>query len=590
MKWACAIFLLIYFSVGLRAQSHRIDSLKDLLPETAGEERIEILHALAYDLLFTTPEEALRYTEQSLALSIQSNAYNRIANTYHLFGIYYDIQGNYELSIENYKKGIAILMDHSVEAASVLLALNTGLGLAYARKGSYTEALACHFKALDLAKDTKSPYLPATLLNIGLIYHDQKEYHEALNYYFQCKERAEALNSTEWVAKAVTNIGIVYKESKRYNEAIRYLTLSLEKKTLLQNDLSLSATLSEIADTYKEMQQYNTALEYLDRAEVFKVKVNDTWGLVFVNNVRAQIHIAQRDFKQAESILKKNLARTGESGSTNRSSVYERFYDLYNAQGDYKQALAWHVKKTAYEDSLFNEKKSKQLAELQTLYDVANKEKEIALLEKKNEEERFVKKTILLIAGSLAMITLLLFYLFRLRIKKRQELNRVQLRLQQQEIENARLREEELQKEIEFKNKELASYTINFVQKSELMDELKQTIQSIKADDDQVNRQLTGLTRLVESSYQVDREWEDFRLQFENVHPGFFKNLKERCPELSSGDLKLCALLKLNMNMKEAARVLGISPESVKTARYRLRKKLGLRQEENLVDYILHSE
>jgi len=174
-------------------------------------------------------------------------------------------------------------------------------------------------------------------------------------------------------------------------------------------------------------------------------------------------------------------------------------------------------------------------------------------------------------------------------LAKNREIYHSQQALAQAELENARLQEKKLLQEIEFKNKELTSYTINFIQKNELMEELKESINQLKKlSDQEVSKQLNILNRLVDSSFNIDKDWEDFRLHFEQVHQDFFKLLKERCPELSSGELKLCALIKLNMNMKEAAAILGISPESVKTARYRLRKKFELSREESLVDYILN--
>ena len=70
----------------------------------------------------------------------------------------------------------------------------------------------------------------------------------------------------------------------------------------------------------------------------------------------------------------------------------------------------------------------------------------------------------------------------------------------------------------------------------------------------------------------------------------FAKILKDYKPDLSNYELKLCALIRLNLNMKEMATILGISAESVKTARYRLRKKLALSREENLIDFIMTLE
>ncbi|MEM6380985.1 MAG: helix-turn-helix transcriptional regulator, partial [Bacteroidota bacterium] len=66
----------------------------------------------------------------------------------------------------------------------------------------------------------------------------------------------------------------------------------------------------------------------------------------------------------------------------------------------------------------------------------------------------------------------------------------------------------------------------------------------------------------------------------------FYRHLKEKFPKLTQGDLKLCALIKLNFSSKDVAKLMGISVESVHTTRYRLRKKLGLQREDNLTEYI----
>jgi DNA-binding CsgD family transcriptional regulator len=71
------------------------------------------------------------------------------------------------------------------------------------------------------------------------------------------------------------------------------------------------------------------------------------------------------------------------------------------------------------------------------------------------------------------------------------------------------------------------------------------------------------------------------------VHKDFFTNLKKKYPDLSSGELRLSALIRLNLNLKESATLLNIAPDSVKTARHRLRKKLNLPEDSNLTDYLM---
>lgn len=159
------------------------------------------------------------------------------------------------------------------------------------------------------------------------------------------------------------------------------------------------------------------------------------------------------------------------------------------------------------------------------------------------------------------------------------------------ELEICRQENQKLKQELEFRNKELTTQTLNLLQKNALMEEVRELVNDFLQNNNlnQSNSTISysRLNNLIDYSFTLDKEWEDFKLCFERVHEDFFLKLKENFPELTAGELKLCALIKLNLNMKEAATILGISPESVKTARYRLRKKLNLVEEKNLSDFLL---
>ena len=77
-----------------------------------------------------------------------------------------------------------------------------------------------------------------------------------------------------------------------------------------------------------------------------------------------------------------------------------------------------------------------------------------------------------------------------------------------------------------------------------------------------------------------------FEANFERVHDDFFQELKTYFPDLTSKELRLCALVKMNLTNKEIAPILNISLRGVETARYRLRKRLSLDHEENMVEFL----
>ena len=120
---------------------------------------------------------------------------------------------------------------------------------------------------------------------------------------------------------------------------------------------------------------------------------------------------------------------------------------------------------------------------------------------------------------------------------------------------------------------------------------MKDKIEDLKSSTPkQQDKIINDLNRVIKQHINIDKNWEDFKRYFEEVHTGFNEKLKEKHPDLSANDLKICALTRLNLNIKESATILGITPESVKTARYRLRKKLNLEQNEELLGYFLSLE
>lgn len=163
-----------------------------------------------------------------------------------------------------------------------------------------------------------------------------------------------------------------------------------------------------------------------------------------------------------------------------------------------------------------------------------------------------------------------------------------QLALERNQQKIVKLQKEQLEAEVEFKNKELASATMHLVQRGKLLskigDELiplvKQTANQQAAED------VKKVIRLLNDAKKLDHDWEQFAVHFDHVHANFLTNLKEKYPNLSPNDLKLCAYLKLNLSSKEIAQLLNITPRAVEVSRYRLRKKLGLTPDINLFDFL----
>lgn len=163
-------------------------------------------------------------------------------------------------------------------------------------------------------------------------------------------------------------------------------------------------------------------------------------------------------------------------------------------------------------------------------------------------------------------------------------------RVQQSQAEIEKLRNEKLQAEISHKNTELATTTMHLVQKGELMNKLRNNLQKIsdkKNLDPEAKAEINRLIRIIDRDASLDEEWNRFSRHFDEVHSDFLQRLREKHPQLSPNDYKLCAYLRMNLSTKEIASLLNLSVRGVEASRYRLRKRLGLQTGENLIDFLL---
>jgi DNA-binding CsgD family transcriptional regulator len=154
-----------------------------------------------------------------------------------------------------------------------------------------------------------------------------------------------------------------------------------------------------------------------------------------------------------------------------------------------------------------------------------------------------------------------------------------------------KFRLEDLENKLGCKNKQISSYFFNFQQKNSCINQLLTLLKDIeKALPSEKKDIVKELKMSAKKSIAVEKRWEEFHSYFEEAQFGIHSELMSRHPNLRSNDLKICSLLRLNLTIKESADILGISTGSLKTARYRLRKKLGFVDKENLINYLISLE
>lgn len=176
---------------------------------------------------------------------------------------------------------------------------------------------------------------------------------------------------------------------------------------------------------------------------------------------------------------------------------------------------------------------------------------------------------------------------YRRKQKRLEQVKQTELAAKQQELQD--LKEEQIKRELSHVNNLLAASTMNLVVKNEFMENIKEEIRQAKATD-KVQDQQKALERIIkeiDTTLKVQEDWQQFEHHFDRVHGDFLKRLTAQFSDLTPGEQKLCAFLRLNMDTKEIANLMTISPRGVEIARYRLRKKFKLETHQNLAKFIL---
>lgn len=174
----------------------------------------------------------------------------------------------------------------------------------------------------------------------------------------------------------------------------------------------------------------------------------------------------------------------------------------------------------------------------------------------------------------------------KLQQEKEEDLKQEAISNQQKMVQ---LRNEQLQTELAGKGRELTNSAMNIVYKNELLQKIREELANLR---DEAGKKLSAdhlkkIQKVIDEGITDERDWNLFENSFNETHENFFKKLKVGHPDLVPNDLKLCAYLRMNMNSKEIASLLNISLRGVEIRRYRLRKKLLLEHDQNLVEFLM---
>ena len=415
------IYILLLLTVMLPVRAdNTIDSLQKLIRENNFENaqaRIETLMELSRLQLYIMKEAAFENGFEALEEATETKDNLLIAKAAKHVGTLYYRQSDFAKALEYFN----MALNHNIEAGNTdeLAASYNNLGVIFNRLGYYNLALKNHIRQLKINEENGNlSGIANSNLNIGNIYNNMDENDKAYEYYREALRIADELGDTNFMATSYINLGVASMELENNDQAIRYFNMALPIKKRLGDRVNEANILLNIGVIYHNLKNYRLAEDYFLRSlEIFR-QMNHRGNVVAALLNLGDAYIKMEDFQKSYSMLTEAFEIAGEIDSKQLiSDTYEVWAKWHEAQGQYRESLEYFKKMTALNDSLLDMEKSRQIRNLQIVYEVEKKEREI--MEQDLSIQRLKASQVYLLLAIIIALSLAFVVYYRYRTKKR---------------------------------------------------------------------------------------------------------------------------------------------------------------------------
>ena len=496
------------------------------------------------------------------------------------------------------------------------------LGVLYTAKGDLKKAIGNYQKALALARKNNNPQMLSYIIsNLGECYELNGDLKTGVSLLYDGISMYQATKDSVGIAMGYQQLGYLMFKWNNYEGAKKYYERSLACNEKLGVEIKIAKLNLDLAISCMFNNERDSSLYYIKATENLLPKCEDQKLIANYNIYKAQSelkfnsapHEALKYALTAQNIADKNvlkpisniskliigecyikldrlqLAKKHVLASWKNFKSMNRLYDKSRAA----KSLSVIYKKLQQADSAYYylneaEKINSKIRERDQTLALYEKDSKFTVLLAQKEKKLLVKENVRLF-NRITLIRLFYVSIFILLtsfivIYLKQRTKRFNLELHKKELAKKELIEESNQhKSVIKENSELIQA------KEEIIEELHTKLQQNK-DSDPSKQEFNEIDYLVKSKLSTEENWDEYLSLYSKKYPFFIPKLKSKYHNLSRNEIKIFILTKLNLTTREMAEILMISPSSVNTARYRLRKKINLDSAVKLEDAISELE
>jgi hypothetical protein len=360
----------------------------------------------------------------------------------------------------------------------------------------------------------------------------------------------------------LNTIGLCYSRLMRYDSAIHYMTRSMQLAELQKDSFWISLMYGNMGHILFWQGDLQKAKPYLEKDYLGSIKAGFTGSAANAAMLLANISLQEGKLDIAEEYIRYSKAHQDRFDLESMSQYLQGQYTYHKMKGELPQAIM-------YADSLHALEKQKDLVLDKSILDqagvrvqIAKYDADVKLLKAARDRQVLMRNGLIIILLLASVVTLL--WISRILRNRRNALEK---------LAQAQL--------------ELHRYTKSILEKNDMIQAFRDEMERMKElGFPDADSRTANIQTMMHTSILTDEDWRHFRDLFDAVHPGFLVRLRDKFNDLTPAETRLLALTKLQIPVKDMADLLGISPDSIRKTRYRLRKKINLPEEGSLDELV----
>ena len=365
------------------------------------------------------------------------------------------------------------------------------LGYSYEIIGENDLAIDACLKALKhLEKAQDTIFIAFTYNEIGLIYSvgaRKWKLYKAIEYFNKFLEMQEILGDTGEIAGAISNIGFAYLSMQNYDSALYFNRKALKLRLSINQERTIPISYGNVGISLFHQGKTDSALYLYKKAYRIYEKQKNYWGKFEVITSILQVYHHLKDYDKVLYYLKEQetLAQDIQSKTIDRHLTYQ-WYKYYKAIRDYDMALNYHETYFELTDSIRGERVDNKIATLQAVYEVDKMEDEMQLLKQAQEirKQRNQFTIVVMVLGMAGLVLLIAILVVKRRkdaliLEQKEQLFEKEKALTQSELENAKIQQQELNTQLEYKSKQLTSHALHMMQKNQFLQDLEKEVGAV---------------------------------------------------------------------------------------------------------------